>query len=158
LDYEIGRIDSRGAHEVFCRQTGTRADYETFSQACNDIFTPIASMWAVVAQLYQAGYRLGILSNTCEGHWKHCLGRYNLLRAFFAVHALSFEIGALKPDAAIFCKAVELAGCRPEEVFYVDDIAGHVAGARAVGFDAVQYTTTLELVRELRNRGVEFNY
>ena len=71
---------------------------------------------------------------------------------------MSFEIGALKPDAAIFCKAVELAGCRPEEVFYVDDIAGHVAGARAVGFDAVQYTTTLELVRELRNRGVEFNY
>ncbi len=79
-DYEIGRLDSRAAHEVFCRQTGTRPDYEAFSLACNDIFTPIDSMLPVVAQLYQAGYRLGILSNTCEGHWNYCLRRYSMLR------------------------------------------------------------------------------
>ena len=48
-DYETGRLDSRAAHEVFCRQTGTRPDYEAFSLACNDIFTPIDSMLPVVA-------------------------------------------------------------------------------------------------------------
>ena len=42
--------------------------------------------------------------------------------------------------------------------FYVDDIAGHVAGARSVGFDAVQYTSTDALVAQLRERGVAFNY
>ena len=157
-DYETGRLDSRAAHEVFCRQTGTQPDYEAFSQACNDIFTPIDSMLPVVAQLYQAGYRLGILSNTCEGHWNYCLRRYSMLRELFSVYALSFEIGAVKPDAAIFCKAAELAGCRPEEIFYTDDMPGHVAGARSVGFDAVVYTSTAELVKELRKRGVEFNY
>ena len=31
-------------------------------------------------------------------------------------------------------------------------------GRRAAGFDAVQYTTTAELVEDLRKRGVEFNY
>jgi glucose-1-phosphatase len=158
LDYEAGKLDSRGFHEAFCRLTGTQPSYETFSLAFNDIFTPIASMWPVVGQLYQAGHRLGILSNTCEGHWNHCLNRYNILRAFFAVHVKSYEIGAVKPSAAIFCKAAELAGCRPEEIFYTDDVAGHVAAARSVGFDAVLYTTTLELVTELRARGVSFNY
>ena len=157
-DYETGKLDSRAAHEVFCRQTGTRPDYEAFSLACNDIFTPIDSMLPVVAQLYHAGHRLGILSNTCEGHWNHCLGRYAMLRELFSVYALSFEIGVLKPDAAIFRKAAELAGCRPAEIFYADDISGHVAGARSVGLDAVAYTSTAELVKELRKRGVEFNY
>jgi FMN phosphatase YigB (HAD superfamily) len=157
-DYETGRLDSRAAHEVFCRETGTRPDFEAFSLACNDIFAPIDSMLPVVAQLYQAGYRLGILSNTCEGHWNHCLRRYTTLREFFSVYALSFQIGAAKPSAAIFCNAAELAGCRPEEIFYTDDIPGHVAGARGAGLDAVVYTSTAELVTELRKREVEFNY
>ena len=157
-DYEIGRLDSRRAHEVFCRQTGSRPDYEAFSLACNDIFTPIDRMLPVVAQLCQAGHRLGILSNTCEGHWNWCLRRFTMLREFFSVYALSFQIGAVKPAAAIFCKAAELAGCRPAEIFYADDLAGHVDGARSVGFDAVVYTSTAELVMELRKRNVEFNY
>ncbi len=59
---------------------------------------------------------------------------------------------------AIFRKAAELAGCQPEEIFYTDDIPGHVAGARSVGLDAVVYTTTAELVVELRERRVDFNY
>jgi hypothetical protein len=42
--------------------------------------------------------------------------------------------------------------------FYTDDIAGHVTGARDVGMDAVVYTSTDELVKELRKRGVDFNY
>jgi len=157
-DYEIGRLDSRGFHAAFCRQTGTRPGYEAFSLACNDIFTPIVSMLPVVAQLFHAGYRLGVLSNTCDGHWNYCLRRYAMLREFFSVYALSFQLGAVKPDTAIFCAAAELAGCRPAEVFYTDDSPGHVAGARIARLDAVAYTSTVQIVEELRKRGVEFNY
>ncbi len=157
-DYETGKLDSRAAHEIFCRQTGTRPDYEAFSLACNDIFTPIDSMLPLVAQLYQAGHRLGILSNTCEGHWNYCLRRYTMLREFFSVFALSYQIGAVKPETAIFHRAAELAGCQPEEIFYVDDLSGHVTAARSVGFDAVVYQSTAQTVKELRKRGVEFNY
>jgi putative hydrolase of the HAD superfamily len=158
VDYEIGKLDSRGFYEQFCRATDTCSDYDAFYRGFNEIFRPITSMLPVVASLYQSGYRLGILSNTCEEHWNYCLPRYTMLRDFFSVHALSYEIGAMKPSAAIFCRAAEMAGCRPEEIFYTDDIAGHVAGARAAGLDAVVYTSTAELVNELRARGVKFNY
>ena len=157
-DYETGKIDSRAFYERFCRESGTRPDYGAFFRAFNEIFTPIVSMWPVAGQLYQAGFRLGILSNTCDGHWNHCLHRYRILRDFFSVYALSYEIGAMKPSPAIFCKAAELAGCRTKEIFYADDIAGHVAGARSVGLDAVVYESTPQLVAELRKRGVEFTY
>ena len=157
-DYETGKLDSHSFHARFCRDTGTCPGYEAFSLACNEIFTPITSMLPVVAQLYEAGHRLGVLSNTCEGHWNYCTERYRLLSDFFCVHALSYEIGAVKPNAAIFLKAAELAGCRPEEIFYTDDIPGHIAGARAAGFDPVVYESTAQLVEELRDRDVAFNY
>jgi HAD superfamily hydrolase (TIGR01549 family) len=157
-DFETGKLDSHGFHERFCRATGTRPEYDDFFRAFNEIFTPITSMLPVVAQLYQAGYRLGVLSNTCEGHWNYCLRHYGMLRDLFSIYALSFEIGAMKPSAAIFCRAAALAGCRPEEIFYTDDIAGNAAGARSAGLDAVVYTSTADLVKELRARGVEFNY
>jgi HAD superfamily hydrolase (TIGR01549 family) len=157
-DYEVGKLDSPGFHEGFCRETGSRPSYDAFFRGYNEIFTPIVSMWPVVSHLHGAGYRLGILSTTCDGHWRFCLRTYRVLRELFSVYSLSFEIGAAKPSAAIFCRAAEMAGCRPEEIFYTDDIAGHVAGARSVGIDAVLYTSTSELVNELRKRGVEFSY
>jgi FMN phosphatase YigB (HAD superfamily) len=156
--YEAGRVTAQEFHEQFCRRTGRRPDFDAMRDAGNDIFTLIEPMLPVVSQLAAAGYRLGILSNTCEGHWEYCLRRYRILTENFSVHALSYRIGACKPNEAIFRAAAELAGCRPEKIFYVDDVATHVAAARAVGFDAVQYTTTAELVEELRKRAVRFNY
>ena len=81
-----------------------------------------------------------------------------MLRKGFDVYALSYELGACKPSPRIFERAAELTGLEPGDIFFVDDVAGHVAGARSAGFDAVQYTTTARLVADLHERGVEFNY
>lgn len=159
LRFEAGEFDDREFYEIFCRETDSRGDYDAFLLAGSAIFTPNVSIFPVVAALDAAGYRLGILSNTCPGHWRYCSdGRYGLIKQAFPVTALSYELGACKPSPKIFAGAANLAGVRPEEIFFVDDIPGHIAGAKAAGFDAVQYTTTPALVAELRKRGVEFNY
>jgi len=41
-------------------------------------------------------------------------------------------------------------GCRPEEIFFVDDIPGHVEGAKAVGIDAIVYSSAAQVAAELR--------
>ncbi len=157
--YESGELDDQGFYEAFCQATGTRADYDRLLLAGSDIFDLNLSLLPVVSQLDAAGHRLGILSNTCPAHWAYCTaGRFGILTAAFDVVALSYQIGACKPQAKIFEAAARMAGVAPREIFYVDDIAGHVAGARQAGFDAVQYTTTPALVDDLRNRGVRFNY
>jgi putative hydrolase of the HAD superfamily len=156
--YERGEIQRAEFHEAFCRAAGTRADCAALIRAGSDIFEINVSMLPVVGQLHAAGYRLGILSNTCESHWEHCLARFRILAEDFQVYALSYRIRVLKPDAAIFREAARLAGVRPEEIFFTDDIEANVAGACAAGFDAVHYTDTPQLVAELRARGVRFNY
>jgi HAD superfamily hydrolase (TIGR01509 family) len=156
--YETGQVSSREFYDAFCRQTGTLPDYQSLHRAGNEIFELNLSLLPVVAHLTQAGYRLGILSNTCEGHWQHCRQRFRIVAEPFSVYALSCQIGVTKPEAAIFHKAAELAGVRPQGIFYVDDLPQHVASARAVGFDAVQYTSTPQLVADLRTRGIRLNY
>jgi glucose-1-phosphatase len=157
-DYGLGRISTREFYEGFCGQTGTRPDFHALMEADRDIFHLNVSMIPVVAQLRHAGYRVGILSNTCQNHWEHCLRRYAILRELFDAHALSHVLGAAKPDASIFRAAAELAGVGPREIFFTDDVAGHVEGARAAGFDAVPFTTAAALVDELWRRSVRFNY
>jgi FMN phosphatase YigB (HAD superfamily) len=154
LAYETGRLSSREFYEAFCSRTGARPDYAALFRAFREIFSVKVSMLPVIGQLARLGCRMGILSNTCQEHWDYCRGQFAFLRESFCVYALSFEIGACKPDPAIFAKAAELAGCRGDEIFYTDDMPGHVAGGRAAGFDAVVFTSAAELAAELRRRGV----
>ncbi len=156
--YELGELSSAEFYEQFCAAVGCRPAYDALSEAASDIFWLNVPMLPVVAHLAQAGYRLGILSNTCENHWEYCVRRFAILQDTFEIAVLSFRVGALKPDPKIYRAAAAAAGCRPEEIFFVDDTAGHVEGAQAVGFDAVQYAGTRALVAELRKRGLRFNY
>jgi glucose-1-phosphatase len=155
---ETGRLSSRQFYEAFCTATKTHADFDRLMAAATEIFALNLPVVPIVAQLQQAGHRMGILSNTCEMHWEYCHRQYRIVSDCFSVYTLSYKIGAAKPDAAIFQAAAELSGCRPEELFFVDDIAGHVAGARSVGIDAVQFTTAESLADELRQREIGFNY
>jgi glucose-1-phosphatase len=155
--YEIGQLSSRQFYDAFCRDSRTSPAYEALSRAGNEIFTLNYPMLPLVAHLNAAGYRLGILSNTCEGHWEYCLRRFSILRESFTVYALSYQLGVCKPAVEIFQRAAALAGIRPEEIFYIDDIAGHVEGARAAGFGAVLYTSAAQAAKDLRHRGVRMN-
>jgi HAD superfamily hydrolase (TIGR01549 family) len=155
--YERGQITTRQFYDEFCQLTVSHADFDRLLDAANDIFDLNASVVPVLGQLQAARYRMGILSNTCEGHWRHCLNRYRVLRGF-QIYLLSYEVGATKPDAEIFQAAARAACVPPEEIFYTDDMPGHVAGAQAVGIDAVLFTSAAQLAADLRRRGVRFNY
>lgn len=156
--YEAGDISTDEFYDIFCRETDSTPQREPLYRAAADIFELNVPVVPIVAGLRSVGARLGILSNTNEVHWKFVAGgRYRILNGHFEKIALSYEIQSMKPDAAIYRAAVELTGVAPNEVFFVDDRAENVAGAREFGIDAVQFTTAHQLVRDLRERGVELN-
>jgi putative hydrolase of the HAD superfamily len=158
VPYERGELDSQQFYEIFCKQTGTRPDYDALKWAASDIFTLNVRMLPVIAALQRVGYRLGILSNTNCMHWQHVTGRYEILTAVFDRFALSYQIGAMKPDREIFTAAAEIAEVAPEEIFFTDDRPDNVEGARAAGFDAVPFASPAALCAALRQRGLRFNY
>jgi FMN phosphatase YigB (HAD superfamily) len=157
--YEGGEITSREFYDIFCEESGARPNYDALHLACSKIFELNAPIVPIVAQMRLAGHRLGILSNTCEAHWQYVIdGRYRLLRDFFDIYALSFEIKSMKPGRPIYEAAAKMAGVTPQEVFFVDDRVDNVEGACAAGFDAVRFVSAGLLAKDLRKRGVEINY
>ncbi len=144
-------------YERFCEATGTRPDRAAFEAASNDIFWLNASIVPLVSQLHGAGYRLGVLSNTSEAHWEFCRRKYRLMEVF-DVYALSFAIRAMKPGAKIYAESARLAGASPGEIFFTDDRADNVAGAKQAGWDAVVFESAEQLNAALRHRGVITNY
>jgi putative hydrolase of the HAD superfamily len=157
--FERGEISSREFYDEFCRETGTKPDFAALFHAKSDIFRLNYSLLPVIARLEDAGFRLGLLSNTSPCHWEFlCSQGYGILPHAFPVRALSYEIGALKPEPKMYEAAAKLAGASASEIFFCDDTPGHVTAAKEAGFDAVQYTTTPKLVADLRSRGLKFNY
>ena len=91
---------------------------------------------AVLERLRAAGARLAVVSN-----WDvslHDVLERTRLRALVDVVVISAELGAAKPDPAIFRAALERVGVTAREAIHVGDSVEHdVAGARAAGLEAV---------------------
>ncbi len=128
-------------------------NYEQFCSVWSCIFTEPLIPVEMLAGL-AARYRLVLLSNTNAIHFDFIRRDYASLLSHFHELVLSYEVKAMKPDPAIFRRAIEAAQCRPEECFYTDDIAAYVEGARALGIDAVQFQSATQIEQELAARGI----
>lgn len=157
--YEHGSVSSQQYYEEFSKLTNTAADYDQLWLAGCDMFSLNYSVVPLLAHLRSAGYRLGILSNTCEAHWDFVgKGKYTVIQAYFDEYILSFEVGSMKPEPDIYKAAQARAGVDASSIFFCDDREENVQGAREQGWDAELYTTPVRLAAALRSRGVEFNY
>jgi HAD superfamily hydrolase (TIGR01509 family) len=157
--FESGEISDQQFYEEYCTAIGSKPDYEALLLAGSDIFTVNAAMLPLLAQLKAAGYRLGILSNTCRAHWNHCIARrYSVVSSIFDCYALSFELLACKPEAKIYHRAAALADVEPHEIFFVDDLLANVQGAKQAGFEAVLYASVPQLAAALAEREIRCNY
>jgi HAD superfamily hydrolase (TIGR01509 family) len=155
--YETGLVTCDEFHATFCQETGSRLGKLDLLTALSDIFEPNPGILPLIAQLTAVGFPIGILSNTCQAHWDLVYRRYTILRQCFEPVILSFEINSMKPDSKIYERAIELAGCRVESCFFMDDKQDNVDGAKAVGIDALLYQSVPHLLEALVARGVSIN-
>jgi putative hydrolase of the HAD superfamily len=93
---------------------------------------PIDGVSDTIGRLKQEGVRLAVVSNS-DGTVRASLSRAGLLDLFeFVID--SHEVGASKPDPAIFHAALDRMGLTPSDAWYVGDSVFHdVRGARAAG-------------------------
>lgn len=154
-DLESGRIDWPEFHAEFSRRTATRSDPALLATAAADMFWLNVSMLPMIAALQRARMPIGILSNTCEIHWRHILSRrWGVVPGGFREIVLSYEEGIAKPDARIFEAATTRAGVPPGRIFFCDDLPEHVEAAMEAGWDAEVFTSASALAVSLRGRGL----
>jgi FMN phosphatase YigB (HAD superfamily) len=156
--FERGELGQDEFFAHFCRAMDVNPSPGVLAQAASDIFELCVPMVGLVGKLYAAGLPLGLFSNTSPWHWQYCLERFGTLRTMFGVHALSFDLGAMKPEPAAFERAARLAQVPPEAIFFTDDRPDNVAAARQAGWDAVLFQSPTALHEALRQRGILLSY
>ena len=149
--YETGLLTTEQFYHEVCAATGYGGQPGEFGQCFADIFVPIEPMVQLQAALRRSGLPAYIFSNTNElavGHIRHNFPFF----ANFDGYILSYEHGAMKPDAAIYEVVERACGRRRAEILYLDDRPENVAAGAARGWQVILQESpekTLAAVKQL---------
>jgi glucose-1-phosphatase len=81
----------------------------------------------------QQSVPIGCLSNTNSTHWSYQSSQWPMLD-LFDFRFLSFELGLVKPDVAIFQAVADQIPIGRDRILYFDDVALNADAARSFGF------------------------
>lgn len=95
-----------------------------------------------------------IASNTSEPHWEW-VQQHLPFAGLFDPPILSYQVGAMKPDAAYYQPLIERSGLKPGQIFFTDDRPDNIAGARECGITAFQFTGADQLRSDLASCGID---
>lgn len=155
VPFERGEISSEEFVARLSDLLGLAVSYEYFCNLWSTIFLPDPVLPEELLIALRGRYRMVLVSNTNDIHYRMIQDTYPIVRHFDA-RVLSFRVGAAKPSPLIYEEAVRQAQCRPEECFFTDDMPEFVEAARRFGIDAVQFQGQERLQEELRRRGIEW--
>lgn len=152
MRFNTGKVGPQEFYEGLAERFGLAPGFEEFKDLWCGVFSPIAGMEEIIRQLNGA-YRLGLLSDTDPLHWAYLHSTYPVL-SLFARPTLSFEVGVVKPDPAIFLAAAKNVDTPVERCLYIDDLAANVQGAVAVGMTGIVFGGAGALRAKLVERGM----
>lgn len=105
-------------------------------------------VWERMKTLKELGYHLYLLSNyskdLLETHTKN-VNFYQHIEG----GVISYQIGKLKPEAAIYECLLQKYHLQAEECLFFDDRAENVEGAIKVGMQSIQVLSQEQLIKEL---------
>ena len=94
---------------------------------------------------FQKRFGLGLLSDTSPS-LKRVFESAGIWQ-YFDAHVFSTDVGALKPDPAMYARILELLGAKAEDCLFVDDMPRNLRGAEKAGMRAVQMARTEDVER-----------
>lgn len=124
---------------------------ERFGETISD---PVPGMHEIVAELDDRGVPLFAITNFSADFWPPFRAREEAFFRRFRDILVSGEEKLLKPDPAIYFRALDRFGLKPGEALFVDDRAINVEGAEAVGMAGHLFTGAGELRLRLEAEGL----
>jgi putative hydrolase of the HAD superfamily len=114
---------------------------------------PRADTAQLLAQLRAAGAALHFLSNMPRPYADHLDRTHPALMQHFDSGLYSGHVELIKPEPAIYARAVERFGVPAHRLLLIDDMPANVEAARRHGWQALQFTGAVDCERALRAGG-----
>jgi HAD superfamily hydrolase (TIGR01509 family) len=153
FQYETGLVTRQDFFDEIQKETGFQGDIEEFSRFFADIFFPMEEMIALHAGLRQRGVPTFIFSNTNDLAIEHIRRNFPFF-AHFNGYVLSYEHGAMKPNAKLYEVVEQITGRRHEKILYVDDRPENVEAGAARGWQVIQHHQVSATVGKMNELGL----
>jgi FMN phosphatase YigB (HAD superfamily) len=150
--HERGEITGEDLLERVAAMARVPLDRSELQARWLDMFDRAHEMFELASGL-MTDYRVYLLSNVGDLHWRHLDAQYGLDGLVHGTLA-SFRVGAIKPTEAIYREAERRFALEPAATVFIDDLAPNVAGARACGWQAIHHVDPAETRRQLRSLGL----
>jgi 2-haloacid dehalogenase len=124
---------------------------ERFGETISD---PVPGVHAIAEELDERGVPLFAITNFSADFWAPFRAREDRFFRRFRDIVVSGEEKLLKPDPAIYYRALDRFGLKPAEALFIDDRLINVEGAKAVGMHAHLFTTAEDLRARLETEGL----
>lgn len=118
------------------------------------IAQPMPGTWQIAEDLKAAGHRMFAITNWSADNWPAAQRLYPRLQTMFEDIVVSGNEKLLKPDPAIYHRLFRRNDLRAADCIFIDDSPANVAGAEAVGMDAIHFTGAEALQNALAERGI----
>lgn len=93
-------------------------------------------------------YKIGLLSNVSSNWVRETFLSFDE-KSLFDDIVLSYDVGMIKPEVAVYELAASRLQCQPEECLFIDDSLGHVRGAIQAGMKSFVYKNFVQCKKEM---------
>jgi putative hydrolase of the HAD superfamily len=151
LRHERGELDLAGYFATLRRSLGIDIPDDDFAAGWRSVFVREIPGVRTLLGSIEARAPLYVFSNTNPSHHETWTREYaELLRPFRKVFA-SCELGKRKPTPEAFHAVAQAIDVPPEHILFFDDTPANVAGALAVGMQAVHVGSPGDIENAIRN-------
>ncbi len=112
-----------------------------------DSNVPNAPLLSFIKNDLKPKYKIGMLSNAGANWLDKIFTKAQL--AMFDARALSYEVGAIKPDPLTYQTIAKRLGVSTEDCIFIDDQVRYCIGAQEVGMKSVEYKGFDQMKKDL---------
>ncbi len=126
-------------------------EIEYCMQNWHKMLIPIAGSVTILKEIKSNKYTIYILSNFQKNAFEYVEKKYDFF-SLFDDKIISYTMGMIKPEAAIFKETIARFSINPEESLFIDDMLPNVKAAAEAGFQTIHFKNPLQLKDELNSK------
>jgi HAD superfamily hydrolase (TIGR01509 family) len=128
---------------------------KTLHEAYNGIIINENSEIVPFVRKVKEQYKIALLSNTNESHWKKSLEIAPVL-SLFTDRFTSFDIGEMKPVHSVYRHVIDRLNVDASSILFIDDIQENIDSAIECGMQGIVYTSVEQLQHDAHVRRVVY--
>ncbi len=154
-EFQTGKISSEDYFQNLIDLSNAKIPVEELMEVYKQIYLKATKFDPKMIKLVKdlrKKYAIACFSDTTEFH-----RQINEEKGFFKLFDFSFVssgLGITKDEVRAFEIVIEKLKVKPADCIFIDDKEGHVARAKSIGIEAIQFKSYAQLVKELKARKI----